>query len=53
MFCKSKLLKTNDIPLPVPSTLTRADIVYPKQNPLYIIKPKTIGIPYYCCAKKP
>ena len=33
------------MPLPTPITDIIVDIVYPKQNPLYIIIPNTIGIP--------
>lgn len=53
MFCNSRDIKINNIPFPVPITTIIDAIVYPKQNPLYNIIPKTIGIPYYGCSKKP
>ena len=53
IFCNNKLLIVKANPLEMPKTLIKADIVYPRQNPLYIIIPKTTGIPYYCSSKKP
>lgn len=52
-FCNTKLAKTKASPFDVPSTLIQAEIVYPRQNPLYTTIPKTTGIPYNCCTKKP
>ena len=40
-----KLINVNIIPFCRPSTVTQTDIVYPRQNPLYIIIPNTTGIP--------
>ena len=53
MFCKIKLLNIKASPFEVPSTLIQAEIVYPRQKPLYNINPKTTGIPYNCGSKKP
>lgn len=52
-FWINKSLNTNTNPFEIPRTLTQDDIVYPRQKPLYIIIPNTIGIPYYCCSHKP
>ena len=46
MFCNNIDIKTNNIPFPTPITTIIDAMVYPRQNPLYIIIPKTIGIPY-------
>ena len=46
MFCSNKAIKINNIPFPVLITTIIDAMVYPKQNPLYSIIPKTIGIPY-------
>lgn len=53
MFCKIKLLNIKASPFDVPSTLIHAEIVYPRQKPLYITRPKTAGIPYNRSSKKP
>ena len=45
IFCNSKDVIVNKIPLPVPNVAILEDMVYPKQNPLYAIIPYTIGIP--------
>ncbi len=45
IFCSNKLLSPKTIPFPVPKATENAEIVYPKQKPLYIITPNTIGIP--------
>ena len=44
-FCSNKEVNMNDIPLPNPIVAIVAEIVYPRQNPLNNIIPKTIGIP--------
>lgn len=53
IFCSNSVINTKEIPLPNPIITIIDDIVYPKQNPLYNITPKTIGIPNYCCSKEP
>lgn len=53
IFCSNKVIRINSIPFPIPIITIIEDMVYPKQNPLYNIIPKTIGIPNYCCSKKP
>lgn len=53
MFCNRRFEKINNIPFPTPIVTITAEIVYPKQNPLYNIIPKTTGIPNYCCSEKP
>ena len=53
IFCNSIDTKIKIIPFIVPITLTIVAIVKPKENPLYKIIPKTIGIPYNCSSKKP
>lgn len=53
IFCRNILINTNSIPFPIPIIVTQADIVYPKQNPLYTTIPNTTGIPNYCSSKKP
>lgn len=53
IFCNNKVIKINNIPFPIPIIVIIDDIVYPKQNPLYNIIPKTTGIPNYSCSKKP
>ena len=45
IFCKNIELKINVIPCCIPNIFIKIEIVYPKQNPLYIIIPNTIGIP--------
>ena len=52
-FCRTSETTVNIIPLESPITIIIVEIVYPKQNPLYNTIPKTMGIPYYCCSKKP
>ena len=52
-FCKTSETTVNIIPFESPITIIIVEIVYPKQNPLYNTIPKTMGIPYYCCSKKP
>ena len=44
MFCNNRDVKINNIPFPNPIVLIVAEIVYPKQNPLNITIPNTIGI---------
>ena len=53
IFCIIIDIAVKTIPFATPNTIVMLDIVYPKQNPLYIIIPNTIGTPYYCCSKKP
>ena len=53
IFCNNNADKANKKPFPNPIIVIIEDIVYPKQKPLYNIIPKTIGIPDYCCPKKP
>lgn len=53
MLCSSTEISINISPFVVPKIDTHVAIVYPKQKPLYKTIPKTIGIPYYCCSKKP
>ena len=45
IFCKSKPNMQNRILLPTPIVNVIDEIVYPMQNPLNKIKPKTTGIP--------
>ena len=52
-FCNNTEININVNPLEKPIVLIKVAIVYPKQNPLYKTIPKTIGIPYYSCSKKP
>lgn len=52
-LCKNNDINTNIRPLLIPIILMHADIVKPKQNPLYNIIPNTIGIPNNRCSKKP
>lgn len=44
-------IKSNPFDNPIIEMQT--DIVYPKQNPLYKMIPKTTGIPNYSRSKKP
>lgn len=53
IFCSNIEISMKLNPFDNPITLINVDIVYPKQNPLYNTIPKTIGIPYYSCSKKP
>ena len=43
--CKSIFEKTKANPFAIPIVLINVEIVYPKQKPLYISIPNTIGIP--------
>ena len=45
MSCNTNDNNTNAIPFGSPKIVIIADIVYPKQNPLYSTIPNTIGIP--------
>ena len=53
IFCNNRDIKINNIPFPIPITTIIDAMVYPRQNPLYSIIPKTIGMPYYSSSKKP
>jgi hypothetical protein len=53
IFCSKSKINTNNIPLANPIIVIIADIVYPKQKPLYNIIPNTIGIPITVVPKKP
>ena len=44
-FCRNIVIIINIIPFNFPKTYIHDAIVYPKQNPLTKIMPKTIGIP--------
>ena len=45
MFWSTSVISINKIPFPTPITDIIVAIEYPKQKPLYIIIPNTIGIP--------
>ena len=45
MFCSTSVISINKIPFPTPITDIIVAIEYPKQKPLYIIIPNTMGIP--------
>lgn len=45
IFCNNKEVKIKINPFVIPSDAIQAEIVYPKQKPLYKTIPKTIGIP--------
>ena len=53
IFCSNIEISIKLSPFDSPIILINIDIVYPKQNPLYNIIPKTIGIPYYSSSKEP
>ena len=52
-FCNTIVINIKSNPLDKPIIEIQTDIVYPKQNPLYNIIPKTTGIPNYSSSKKP
>ena len=52
-FCTTIVMNIKSNPLDKPIIEIQTDIVYPKQNPLYNIIPKTTGIPNYSRSKKP
>lgn len=53
MLCNNILVKMNINPFENPIIDMHIDIVYPRQNPLYVTSPKTIGIPITVVPKKP